>query len=481
MTYENGKMLIGGELVEAASGKRFDCINPATEGLAGTAPDAGVVDMHKAISAARRATDSTGWSQDRELRKHCLRQLQEACRGFADTWRHELVAEVGTPVMWTNLFQLDWPIEFALGTPLSLMDTYEWEIDRGVVEGTRRTIIKHPIGVVGAIVPWNFPVEIMLSKRGPILATGNTVVFKAAPDTPLSALRLGELVAQTDIPAGVVNFVTSSDHLVGEALAASPDVDLVAFTGSTVTGKRVMEVAARNVTKVFLELGGKSASIVLDDADFPTVLAGSAQTCIHSGQGCALPTRLLVPRSRYDEALQILQAVWSQVPYGDPTDPGVMAGPLISAKQRDRVLGYIETGKQEGARVLVGGGKPAHLSRGFYVEPTLFADVDNSMTIAREEIFGPVLVVIPFEDDDDAVRIANESIYGLSGSVASGDAARGEAVARRIRTGSIGVNGAGNYLCDMPFGGHKHSGIGRQWGVEGFDELMEFTSLSVPG
>jgi len=252
MTYENGKMLIGGELVEAASGKRFDCINPVTEGLAGTAPDAGVVDMHKAISAARRATDSTGWSQDRELRKHCLRQLQEACRGFADTWRHELVAEVGTPVMWTNLFQLDWPIEFALGTPLSLMDTYEWEIDRGVVEGTRRTIIKHPIGVVGAIVPWNFPVEIMLSKLGPILATGNTVVFKAAPDTPLSALRLGELVAQTDIPAGVVNFVTSSDHLVGEALAASPDVDLVAFTGSTVTGKRVMEVAARNVTKVFL-------------------------------------------------------------------------------------------------------------------------------------------------------------------------------------------------------------------------------------
>jgi aldehyde dehydrogenase (NAD+) len=333
---------------------------------------------------------------------------------------------------------------------------------------------------VAAIVPWNFPIEIMLSKLGPILATGNTVVFKPAPDTPLSALRLGELIAKTDIPAGVVNFVTSSDHLVGEALAASPDVDIVAFTGSTVTGKRVMAVAAQNVTKVFLELGGKSATIVLDDADFATALPGTAQTCIHAGQGCALPTRLLVPRSRYEEAVRILETVWSQIPFGDPTDPGVMSGPLVSEKQRARVLDLIASGVEQGARLLVGGKAPEHLTAGWFVEPTLFVDVDNSMRIAQEEIFGPVLVVIPYDDDDDAVRIANDSIYGLSGAVIGGDVERAEAVARRIRTGTMSVNGAGGYLCDMPFGGYKQSGIGRQWGEEGFDELMEFTTLTRP-
>lgn len=484
MSYTDGKMLIDGELLEAASGRRFDCIDPATEEVAGTAPDADVDDLGRAVAAARRVADAGEWAADREFRKHCLAQLQQVCKDHADTWRHELVAEVGTPVMWTHMFQLDWPIEHALGAPLRLMDTYEWEIDRGVVQGPtgayRRTVVKNPVGVIGAIVPWNFPMEITLSKLGPIIATGNTVVFKPAPDTPLSSLRLGELIARTDIPAGVVNFVTSSDHLVGEALAASPQIDMVAFTGSTATGKRVMEVAARNVTRVFLELGGKSATIVLDDADLATVLPGTVQTCVHAGQGCALPTRLLVPRSRYDEAVAILTAVWAHVPYGDPTDPTVMAGPLISARQRDRVLGYIEQGKAEGARVAVGGGVPAHLPKGYYVEPTLFVDVDNTMTIAREEIFGPVLVVIPFDDDDDAVRIANDSIYGLSGAVIGGDVERATRVARRIRTGTMGVNGAGGYLCDLPFGGYKQSGIGRQWGPEGFDELMEYTAFSTP-
>ena len=484
MTYTNGRLLIGGDLIDADAGTRFDCLNPATEELVGTAPDATVSDLDRAIAAARRAADIGAWTTDREFRKHCLIQLQEVCRDYADTWRHELVAEVGTPIMWTHMFQLDWPIEFGLGTPIATMDTFDWEIDRGKIDTdtgpVKRSVLKHPTGVVGCIVPWNFPVEITLSKLGPILATGNTVVIKAAPDTPLNSLRLAELVSETDIPAGVVNLITSSDHLVGEALAASPDVDLVAFTGSTATGRRVMEVASRNVTKVFLELGGKSASIILDDADLPTALGGSMQACIHAGQGCALPTRLLIPRSRHDEALAILEAVWSQVPFGDPTDPGVMAGPLISARQRDRVLGYIATGRGEGARLLVGGGVPDGYDRGFYVEPTVFVDVDNSMAIAREEIFGPVLSVITYEDDDDAVRIANDSPYGLSGAVTGGDPARAEALARRIKTGSIAVNGAGAYRCDMPFGGFKQSGIGRQWGPEGFDELMELTSLSVP-
>lgn len=484
MSYIDGRLLIDGRLIEASSGDRFDCINPATEELVGTAPDATAADTEAAIVAARRAADETDWAGDRGFRKHCLTQLKEACRDYADTWRHELVAEVGTPIMWTHMFQLDWPIEFGLGTPLELMDHYEWEADRGTIDmggwSARRLVLRHPVGVVGSIVPWNFPVEVTLSKLGPIIATGNTTVIKAAPDTPLNLLRLGELVAQTDIPPGVVNLITSSDHLVGETIAGASGVDLVAFTGSTITGKRVMEVASRNVTRVFLELGGKSPSIVLDDADFQTALGGSVMACIHAGQGCALPTRLLVPRNRHGEAVEILEAAWSHVPFGDPTDPTVMAGPLVSAKQRDRVLSYIQCGRDEGARIVVGGGVPQGFDKGFFVEPTLFVDVDNSMTIAQEEIFGPVLAVIAYEDDDDAVRIANDSTYGLAGSVTSADPARAEAVARRIRAGGVGVNGAGAYRCEMPFGGHKQSGIGRQWGPEGFDELMELTSLSMP-
>ncbi len=481
---EHAGMLIDGRLIQAASGRRFERINPATDEIAGTAPDGGAVEMAQAIAAARRAFDTTDWSRDHAFRKHCLQQLQESCRKDADEWRTEMVAEVGTPLMWTYAFQLDWPIEWSLGTPLALMDTYEWEIDRGVLElptgNVRRSIVKNPSGVVGCIVPWNFPAEIMLSKLGPIIASGNTVVFKPAVETPLSALRLSRIVSETDIPPGVVNFVISSDHAVGEQLASSPLVDLVAFTGSTTTGKRVMEVASRNVTKVFLELGGKSPTIVLDDADLPSALSGSVQTCIHAGQGCALPTRLLVPRSRYDEAVAILEAVWSQIPYGDPTDPTVMAGPLVSPRQRDRVLNYIASGREQGARVLVGGGRPAHLPRGNFVEPTLFVDVDNSMRIAQEEIFGPVLVTIPYDDDDHAVAIANDSIYGLAAGVIGGDAERAERVARRLRAGSVSVNGAGAYQCDLPFGGYKHSGIGRQWGAEGLDELMELTSLTRP-
>jgi aldehyde dehydrogenase (NAD+) len=355
----------------------------------------------------------------------------------------------------------------------------------GVVEGPagayRRTVVREPVGVVGLIVPWNFPVEIILSKLGPVLATGNTCVIKPAPDTPLCATRIGRLIAEeTEIPPGVVNVVTSSDHLVGEVLAASPLVDMVAFTGSTVTGRRVMEVAARNVTRVFLELGGKSPTIVLDDADLAAVLPGSAQTCLHAGQGCALPTRLLIPRSRRDEAYGILEEVWRAIPYGDPMDMANIAGPLISARQRERVLSYIERGRAEGARLLVGGGRPAHLEKGYYVEPTLFVDVEPGSTIAQEEIFGPVLAVVPYDDEDDAVRIANGTVYGLAGAVVGADRERAVRVARRLRAGTVSVNGAGGYLCDVPFGGYKQSGIGRQWGVEGFDELTEVKTFNVP-
>ncbi len=484
MSTIGGKLLVNGELVEAESGARFECYNPANESLVGTAPDASHGDVYRAVAAARYAADSTDWHRDHDFRRHCLGQLQDLCTDFAGTWRHELVAEIGTPLMWTYSVQLDWPIAHGLGVPLKLMDTYEWEVDRGTSEGRggkqRQAVLKHPVGVVSGIVPWNFPVEITLSKVGAVLATGNTMVIKAAPETPLNLLRLGELICETDIPPGVINTITSSDHLVGETLAGSADVDLVAFTGSTETGKRVMQTAAANMTRCFLELGGKSASIIVEDADLARAVGRSVSACTHAGQGCGLSTRLLLPRSRYAEALEIVREAWGAVPFGDPTDPEVMAGPLISARQRDRVLGYIDAGISDGARLLVGGGRPAGFEQGFFVEPTVFCDVDNSMAIAQEEIFGPVLCVIPYEDDDDAVRIANDSKYGLAGSVTGGDPARATAIARRIRTGTISVNGTGGYDPSMPFGGHEQSGIGRQWGVEGFDELMELTSISMP-
>ena len=338
------------------------------------------------------------------------------------------------------------------------------------------------MGVVGAIVPWNFPVEVTLNKLGQALATGNTVVLKPAPDTPWNATRLGRIVAeQTDFPPGVLNVVTSSDHLVGEELTISPKVDLISFTGSTAVGKRIMERGAATLTRVFLELGGKSATIVLDDADFAAAVPSGIAVCFHGGQGCAIQTRMLLPRSRYEEGVEILRATLSSVAYGDPQRPDVLMGPLVSAKQRARVLAYIEKGVAEGATLALGGGRPADLPKGWYVEPTLFTDVDNSMTIAQEEIFGPVLVAIPFDDDDDAVGIANDSVYGLSGGVFSGSLERSFRVAERIRTGTFSINGGMPVgQADMPFGGYKHSGIGRQNGIAGFDQYLETKAVAWP-
>ncbi len=477
------RMLIDGELVEAADGTRFDNVNPATEEVLGQVADAGRADMQRAIEAARRAFDETDWATNHALRKRCLEQLQEALEGEREELREELIAEVGTPRLLTYAAQLDGPLEDALRWPAKMIEEFPWE--RELPDGTafgmssRRAVIKEPMGVVGAIVPWNYPVEVTLNKVGQILATGNTMILKPAPDTPWNATRLGRLVAEkTDIPAGVFNVVTSSDHLVGEELTLSPLVDQISFTGSTVVGKRIMEKGAATLKRVFLELGGKSAMIVCDDADFPTIVPAGSMVCMHGGQGCAMQTRMLLPRSRYDEGVELLTAAMAAVPYGDPQDPGVFMGPLVSAKQRDRVLGYIAAGEDEGARLAFGGGKPAHLPKGYYVEPTLFVDVDNAMTIAQEEIFGPVLCVIAYDDDDDAVRIANDSGYGLSGGVFSADEDRATAIARRIRTGSIGVNGGLWYGADSPYGGYKASGVGRQNGLEGFEQYLETKAIA---
>jgi aldehyde dehydrogenase (NAD+) len=480
-------MLIDGELVEAASGRRFANVNPATEESLGEVADADATDMARAINAARRAFDHTDWSTNKALRKRCLQQLHDALAGEREQLRQELVEEAGTPVMMTYGAQLDWPLEDALTWPMHYIDEFDWERELPVSHQmgfpSRRSVYKEPIGVIGAIVPWNFPLEVTLNKLGPILATGNTCVLKPAPDTPFNATRLGRLVAEkTDIPNGVLNVISSSDHLVGEELTRNPLVDMISFTGSTATGKRITEKGSATLKRVFLELGGKSAMVVLDDADLGAVLAvAPMMACTHAGQGCAILTRVLVPRERYDEAVQILKAGFEAVPYGDPTDPANVSGPQVSRRQQERVLGYIEKGKAEGAEVVVGGGRPAHLPKGYFVEPTLFANVDNKMTIAQEEIFGPVQVVIPFDDDEHAVRIANDSAYGLSGGVFSSDEARATSVARRIRTGSIGVNGGMWYGADSPYGGYKQSGIGRQCGREGFEQHLETKAIAWMG
>ena len=477
------RMMIDGELVEAASGKRFDNVNPATEDVLGPVADGSTEDMRRAIAAARRAFDESDWSTNRQLRKRCLEQLQEALESEREELREELIAEVGTPRLLTYGPQLDAPLEEALRWPAKMIDEFPW--DRSLPDGTMfgmtsaRGVWKEPMGVVGSIVPWNYPFEVTINKVAQVLATGNTTVLKPAPDTPWNATRLGRLVAErTDMPAGVFNVVTSSDHLVGEELTLSPLVDMISFTGSTAVGKRIMEKGAATLKRVFLELGGKSAMIVLDDANIEAIAPGAAMVCMHGGQGCAMQTRMLLPRNLYDKGVELVTAAMAEVPYGDPQSDQVFMGPLVSAKQRERVLGYIEKGKEEGAELVLGGGRPAHLPKGWYVEPTLFVDVDNSMTIAQEEIFGPVLCVIPYDDDEDALRIANDSGYGLSGGVYSASEERATALARRVRTGSIGINGGTWYGADSPYGGYKASGIGRQNGIEGFEQYLETKAVA---
>lgn len=480
------RMLVDGELIAADSGRTFENVNPATEEVLGVVADASTTEMQRAIGAARRAFDETAWSTDRAFRKRCLEQLQGALEGEREEFREELILEVGCPRMSTMGPQLDGPLDGALRYPAKLIDEFAWETELPDAPDMRgnpnvRRIWKEPVGVVGAIVPWNFPLEVTLNKVGQALATGNTMVLKPAPDTPWNATRLARLVAdQTDIPAGVFNVVTSSDHLVGEELTLSPAVDLISFTGSTAVGQRIMEKGGPTMKRLFLELGGKSATIVLEDADLSTAVMAGLAVCFHAGQGCAIQTRMLLPRSRYQEGVELLKGALGMVPYGDPQRPDVMMGPVISEKQRDRILGYIEKGKAEGATLALGGGRPAQHDRGWYVEPTLFTEVDNAMTIAQEEIFGPVLVAIPFDDDDDAVRIANDSAYGLAGGVYSGSLDRSLAVARRIRTGVMSVNGGAPVGPDVPFGGYKHSGVGRQNGLAGFEQYLETKAVAWP-
>ena len=479
------RLLIDGALTDAVSGATFANVNPATEAVIGQVADAGTEDMDRAIGAARRAFDETDWSTNRGFRTTVLQQLKDALDRHREDLRPQIVAEVGCPVMLTHVVQMDSCID-DMQWDIDLLDSYQWSYDLPVHEfmgsQSARKVFREPVGVVGAITPWNFPFMLNLSKLAPALAAGNTVVMKAAPDTPWSATYLGRLIAEeTDIPAGVVNIIASGDKAaVGEVLTGDPRVDMVSFTGSTGVGKRIMVRAADTLKKVFLELGGKSANVMLDDADFEMVGIAGMMTCMHAGQGCAIPTRLLLPASRYDEGVEKLAEAFAGIPYGDPTDPANLMGPLVNAAQRERVLGLIETAKSEGATCLVGGGPATQFEKGYFVQPTLFVDVDPDSTIAQEEVFGPVLSVIRFTDDDDAVRIANNSRYGLSGSVSSASLDRALAVAGRIRTGTVSVNGGQWFGPDSPFGGYKQSGIGREHGVAGFEEYLETKTVGLP-
>src|SRR6516162_4951537 len=411
------RLLIDGRLVTAD--KTFPSLNPATGAVIGHAPDAGVEQAQAAIAAARRAFDTTSWPTDVELRIRCLDQLHRALVDHAEELRELTIAEVGATRALTQGAQLDDPIKI-VRFYADLLRTYQFSEDLGDIEsrGMRhhRWVEKEAAGVVGAIIAYHYPNQLALAKLAPALAAGCTVVLKGAPDTPLVTLALGELIANhTDIPPGVVNVLSSSDPEVGAVLTTSPDVDVVTFTGSTATGRRIMAAASDTLKRVFLELGGKSAAIILDDADFSmAALFAAFSMATHAGQGCALTSRLLVPRKHHDEIVNLVAQNFSLVRHGDPADENTYMGPLISERQRDKVDGMVKRAIEAGATLVTGG---TRLDPGYFYAPTLLTNVDPNSEIAQEEVFGPVLVVIAYDDDDDAVRIANNSIYGLSGAV----------------------------------------------------------------
>ena len=476
------RLLIDGALREASTGARFDNTSPATGKVLGSTAAASADDMDDAIAAARTAFDVTNWRTDRSLRKRCLLQLQEALESEQEDLRDELIAEVGAPVMTTNIAGLKWPLADALRFPAELIESFDWERELGagsaVGGNNRRRVIKEPTGVVGVIAPWNFPFEIVLNKLGQVLATGNTVVVKPDPNTPWSATRIGRLISEnTDIPPGVVNVVPTPDNAIAERLILDPRVDMISFTGSTDTGRLIAAKGAPTLKRVFLELGGKSAMVILDDADLDTVLPNAAQVCLHSGQGCAITTRVLVPHNKFDDFMNKVTGLFGMIAPGDPARPETVSGPVINRRQLDRIAGFVQRAVDAGAEVTVGGHvaemADPELAGGNYYQPTVIAGVDNSAEIARREVFGPVLVVLPYRDDAEALAIANDSEYGLSGSVFSSSLERGMAFAQQLRTGTVNVNKGVFYGADSPFGGYKQSGLGRQNGIEGFEQHLQ--------
>jgi aldehyde dehydrogenase (NAD+) len=480
----DAKLLIGGVLRGAEGGKTYDTIGPWTGEVVGHAADASANDVNEAIVAARRAFDLTDWPTNHALRLRVVTKFRDLLREKRDTLMMIACTEAGAAIGAAFTAHVDGALAGADGL-IEAFPEVKWEEDRGKRSmygmNSQRLIAYEAVGVVGAITPWNVPLYVNVGKVFAALLAGCTVILKPAPNTPLMGSFMGELAVEAGIPAGVFNVITSADPaMAGEMLVTDPRVDLISFTGSTAIGKRIMEKGAATLKRVFLELGGKSANIILEDApDFATAVA-RAMVVFHAGQGCAITTRLLVPKSRYAEACKVLEMAYAafDAKWGDPKEPTNIMGPVISKRQMERVLNYIEIGKQEGARLIAGGTARPDKGTGFFVAPTCFVDVTNNMRIAREEIFGPVLVVIPFEDDEDAIRIANDSDYGLCGAVVSADQARALRIARRIRAGTVSVNYGMCIAPDLPFGGYKGSGIGREWGREGIEEFLETKAIA---
>jgi aldehyde dehydrogenase (NAD+) len=461
---------INGQWVKPASHSTLDVINPATEAAftqisLGTADD-----VDAAAKAARAAFD--GWSQTSvEERLAILDKILAGIKARSEDLAQAISQEMGAPISFARTAQVGTGLAH-FATARQILANYQFEETRGTTQ-----IIKEPIGVCGMITPWNWPLNQLTCKVAPALATGCTMVLKPSEVAPISAMILAEIIHEAGVPAGVFNLVNGDGPSVGAAISAHPEVDMVSFTGSTRAGREVSKAAADTIKRVCLELGGKSANIILDSADLATAIKGGVMGCFgNCGQSCNAPTRMLVPQSRMAEAIEIAKAVAAKAMPGNPADESSRIGPVVNQAQYDKIQGLIQAGIDEGATLVIGGtGKPEGLETGYFVKPTVFANVTNDMTIAREEIFGPVLSIIGYKDDEDAVRIANDTVYGLSGYV-SGEPDHARAIARRMRTGMIHMNGAGPDFA-APFGGYKQSGNGREWGVEGFHDYLEIKAI----
>jgi aldehyde dehydrogenase (NAD+) len=467
------KIFIGGEWVEPSGGERIEVVNATTEETMGSIPACSPEDADRAGAAAREAFDS--WSQTpREKRADYLSAIAAGIGERAEEFAATIAQELGMPLKLCQIVQVGLPMSQFASMP-QLMDEVAWEEEIG-----NSRVIREGVGVVGAITPWNYPLNQITAKVAPALAAGCTVVLKPSEVTPLNAFLLTEVIESIGLPAGVFNLVTGTGPVVGEAIAGHADVDMVSFTGSTRAGRRVSELAAETVKPIAMELGGKSPNVILDDADLrQAVPDGVAKCFLNSGQTCSALTRMLVPREKLAEAEQIAVATAESFTPGDPFEENSRLGPLVSDTQRDRVRGYIEKGEAEGAKLLTGGAEPPEgLDRGYFVRPTVFSEVTPEMTIAQEEIFGPVLVIQPYDSEEDAVRIANDSEYGLAGGVWSGDQERAISVAKRLRTGQIEING-GAFNPLAPFGGYGQSGHGRENGRYGLEELLQVKSLQL--
>jgi aldehyde dehydrogenase (NAD+) len=463
---------LGGDWVKPAGADVIDVIDPTTEEVAGRVPAGTAEDVDRAVRAAQQALP--GWSAlpPAERAGH-LAALRDGLRARAGDFATTIATEMGAPAKVAKQVQVGLPLS-VLGALLDLLPDFPFEERIG-----NSLVVREPAGVVGAITPWNYPLHQVIAKIGPALAAGCTVVLKPSEVTPLTAYLLADVIAAAGLPAGVVNIVAGTGVEVGEPLAAHPGIDMISFTGSTRAGRRVAELGANTVKKVALELGGKSANVLLPDADFAVaVKVGVANAYLNSGQTCTAQTRMLVPAERHDEAVELAVAAAGRYTPGPPFEETTRLGPLVSESQRTRVRGYVEKGIAEGA-TLATGGVEAPLDRGYFVAPTVFGDVTPAMTIAREEIFGPVLAVLPYSSEEEAAAIANDSVYGLAGGVWSADPERAVAFARRIRTGQVDVNGA-RFNPAAPFGGYKQSGVGRELGRYGVEEFTELKSIQLP-